>query len=182
MLFYKNNTIPKAAFDAFECIHLFNRRLQSLLVLILTLTLVSSCSLKKHATKNISQESIHAVKSALYSQYNHWKGTPYMNGGLSKGGIDCSGFVMLIFKEQFNIQLPRSTRDQASLGHPVGIDSLLPGDLLFFDTGWFSTHVGIYLEQGSFIHASTSKGVTLSSLKNVYWRKALSRAKRHYLW
>ncbi len=110
------------------------------------------------------------VKKKLLAQYQKWRGVRYRLGGLSRRGVDCSGLVMLVFKSQFGIDLPRTTHNQANSGKYISQSALKSGDLVFFKIGIKSRHVGIYLEHGKFMHASSSKGVTISRLDNVYWR------------
>lgn len=105
----------------------------------------------------------------LYAQLEKWQGVPYQLGGLSKGGIDCSGFVYLTYKDHFGIELPRTTGQQAQAGQPVNEKVVQAGDLVFFKTGLLAKHVGIYVENGEFLHASTAKGVMLSRLSDPYW-------------
>lgn len=119
-----------------------------------------------------------SVKRKLYSQYLQWKGTKYEIGGTSRRGIDCSGFVYVTFRSRFGVVLPRSTELQADIGKSVGRSELRPGDLVFFKTGWFDRHVGIYVEHGKFLHASTSSGVTISELDENYWKSAYWKARR----
>ncbi len=119
-----------------------------------------------------------AVHNALLQQLHEWRGVPYREGGLSKRGVDCSGFVYLTYGSRFGIRLPRTTRAQAAVGRPVSQRELRPGDLVFFHTKWKTNHVGIYLGNGQFIHASTSRGVMASDLSNPYWRKAYWKAVR----
>lgn len=114
----------------------------------------------------------------LYTQYRGWKGTPYQYGGMSKGGVDCSGFVHRTYTKLFNIKLPRSTKDQVKRGKRVYINQLSAGDLVFFKTGWNVRHVGIYLEKGKFVHASSSHGVIISSMYTGYWKKNYWQARR----
>lgn len=111
------------------------------------------------------------VKAALYAQYSEWQGVPYRLGGLSRQGIDCSGFVQITFQQRFQLQLPRITRDQAQQGVLVKPGERRAGDLMFFRMNRRRHHVGIYLEGDRFLHASTSKGVMISRLSNVYWTK-----------
>lgn len=118
------------------------------------------------------------VKKKLLAQYSIWKGTKYRNGGLSKKGIDCSGFVYLTFRSILGIQLPRTTESLANTGIQIPKKNLRPGDLIFFKTGLFSQHVGIFLEGSQFLHASASKGVTISNLHNNYWKSNYLYAKR----
>ncbi len=119
-----------------------------------------------------------AVRKALYLQYNEWKGTPYALGGLSMKGIDCSGFVHLTYRTRFGIHLPRTTNHLQGLGFKIERNQLRPGDLVFFKTGFFSRHVGIFLEKHLFLHASTSQGVILSDLREDYWQKNYWKAVR----
>ena len=75
------------------------------------------------------------VVAQLNEQLRQWYGTPYRYGGLDRGGVDCSGFVYRTFRDRFDMQLPRSTEEQTSLGTKVSRDELMPGDLVFFKTG-----------------------------------------------
>ncbi len=118
------------------------------------------------------------VKENLYAQYNQWKNTKYQIGGLSRNGIDCSGFVYVTFKSKLGVVLPRSTEFQAELGESVDKNHLRAGDLVFFKTGKAGRHVGVYLEDGRFLHASTSQGVMISGLDENYWKSAYWKAKR----
>ncbi len=116
----------------------------------------------------LSDES---VKAALYDQFREWRGVRYRPGGLSKSGVDCSSFVYLTYWQRFGIELPRTTRYQSRFGRRVSQKRLRPGDLVFFKTGWFRRHVGIYLEGDRFMHVSSKKGVMQSNLDDPYWRK-----------
>lgn len=118
------------------------------------------------------------VKESLYAQYSQWKNTKYQIGGLSRNGIDCSGFIHVTFKTKLGIVLPRSTEFQVELGQDVDKNQLRAGDLVFFKTGIAVRHVGVYLENGRFLHASTKQGVTISRLSETYWKSAYWKAKR----
>lgn len=108
-----------------------------------------------------------------------WMGTPYDYGGESKSGTDCSGFTMQIFKESAGIDLPRTTEDQVKLGFAVAKEDLKFGDLIFFNTtGENPSHVGIYIGDDMFAHASVSFGVTLSSMYSSYYKKRYTEARR----
>ena len=128
--------------------------------------------------KKIDLKNTKAVKNKLYSQYKNWKGIKYRMGGLSKNGIDCSGFVYRTFRSQLGINIPRTTEAQSSLGEQIDINELKSGDLVFFKTSTKVRHVGIYLENNNFLHASTSKGVMISKLNNVYWKSKYWKSKR----
>ena len=129
-------------------------------------------STKKNAPGHFS------VKEKLLSQYNEWKGTRYREGGLSKRGVDCSGFVQITFRSKLGVDVPRLTEQQVKVGQSVARSNLRPGDLIFFKTGFFSRHVGIYVGGTRFLHASSAKGVTISSLKEEYWADSYWLAKR----
>lgn len=118
------------------------------------------------------------VYDQLNIQYKQWKGVNYKYGGNSKSGIDCSAFVQKTFKDKLNINIPRTTALQSKIGEEVSFDELEMGDLIFFKTGFNSRHVGIYLEGGKFLHASTKRGVTISRLDNVYYSKHFWKIKR----
>jgi cell wall-associated NlpC family hydrolase len=118
------------------------------------------------------------LKEALYAQFSEWRGVPYRIGGASRDGVDCSGFVQLTYQSLLGIELPRSTDVQVNAGVPVSQHELLPGDLVFFRTGVGSRHVGIYLENRKFIHASSEKGVMISGLDDHYWSRRYWKAVR----
>lgn len=109
----------------------------------------------------------------LYQQHYLWHGTPYRMGGNNRSGIDCSGFVQVTYRDLFGIDLPRRTDQQAHVGRQITKSELQPGDLIFFREG---RHVGIYLENRKFLHASTRRGVIISSLDNSYWSQRFWRA------
>lgn len=110
----------------------------------------------------------------LYNEGAHWLGTPHRMGGSSKRGVDCSGFVGIVYKNVYGKKLARTSADM--LKHnckKVSRGNLKEGDLVFFRTGRsrrkVPTHVGIYLKNGKFIHTSTSGGVMVSSLSEPYY-------------
>ena len=106
-------------------------------------------------------------------------GVPYEYGGNGKDGIDCSGFTSRVYRRGAAILLPRSTAGQFGVGRDVKRDSLLFGDLVFFNTtGRSPSHVGIYLEDGLFAHASVTYGVTISSLESTYYSRRFVGGRR----
>ncbi len=119
-----------------------------------------------------------AVQEALLAQFREWQGTPYLLGGNSMSGVDCSAFVQQTLSTHFNITVPRSTNQQVQVGMPVDRGNLKVGDLVFFRTGYSSNHVGIYLGSRQFLHASTRSGVTISNLDSLYWRKTFWQIRR----
>ena len=116
------------------------------------------------------------IKQHLLQHYEGWRGTPYRYGGGSRQGIDCSGFVQLTFRRVLGIELPRTAAQQAQVGRRIAARQLAAGDLLFFDTG--QRHVGIYLANGKFMHASASRGVTTSSMRSPYWARTFRHSRR----
>lgn len=118
------------------------------------------------------------ILEKIYQQHHDWKDVPYRWGGLSRKGLDCSGLVYLIYRNQFGVELPRTTVGQVKRGRHVNRSSLRAGDLLFFKTGKNLNHVGIYVENNQFLHVSTKKGVKISSLENSYWSKRYRQSRR----
>lgn len=127
---------------------------------------------------NWQASSIDQVRQALLAQHEQWVGTPYRLGGTSQHGIDCSALVRNIFRDTFELDLPRSTRGQVHEGRPIDRQSLRAGDLVFFRPPGAYNHVGIYVGDGHFLHASTSKGVIISRLDNVYWNRHYWQSRR----
>ncbi|MFC6647567.1 C40 family peptidase [Paenibacillus rhizoplanae] len=105
-------------------------------------------------------------------------GTKYVSGGTSTNGFDCSGFTMFVF-DKIGINLPHQSGSQYQMGSAVSRDEMRPGDLVFFNTnGKGVSHVGIYVGDGDFAHASSSRGVTISSLNDSYYVNRYVGAKR----
>ena len=158
----------------------------SSLSLVLTLLLLAGCAgqptyqrtsgVPYAGTGHGSDHS--AVSDALYDYYHQWRGVPYRYGGVDRSGIDCSSFVRQTMSDLTSLNLPRTTSAQALAGQPVPPGNLSPGDLVFFKTGYRSKHVGIYVGDGRFMHASTSRGVTMSRLDNVYWQRHYWQSRR----
>lgn len=119
-------------------------------------------------------------KQELMGQIMDWLGTPYRFGGNSRRAIDCSAFVQKIFLASSDIMLPRTARYQYKVGAKISRDNLEFGDLIFFHTYTyrFPSHVGIYLGDDLFAHASSRYGVTISSLNGRYYSKRFIAGKR----
>ena len=112
---------------------------------------------------------------ALYVESANWLGVPYRNGGTTKRGVDCSGLTSSIYKKVYHKNLERNSEDQRKKDcRKVKKGKLREGDLVFFHNERKkkrATHVGIYLKDRKFIHASTSQGVIVSTLEEEYWKK-----------
>jgi murein DD-endopeptidase len=105
-------------------------------------------------------------------------GVPYRYGGATPAGFDCSGLVWYAH-QQAGIAVPRTAADQRRKGEKIPARNLRPGDLLFFDTSWRSSHVGIYVGNGEFVHApSSGKRVSRGSITEGYFAKRLKQAGR----
>lgn len=110
----------------------------------------------------------------LYVEVANWIGVPYRSGGNTQKGTDCSGFTSAIYKKVYHKKLQRNSDDQRTKNcHKVRKQNLHEGDLVFFHNGRkkrHASHVGIYLKQGRFVHASSSQGVMVSNLNENYYQ------------
>ncbi|TVP57219.1 MAG: hypothetical protein EA349_06975 [Halomonadaceae bacterium] len=130
------------------------------------------------AGQAVDMSDLDQVKKSLLAQHGEWQGTRYRLGGLTKQGVDCSGFVYQTFRSRLGQELPRTTELQSQLGRSVAERERQVGDLVFFRTGLKKRHVGIYLGGDEFLHASTSQGVTISSMNNPYWQSSYWHSRR----
>lgn len=120
---------------------------------------------------DVPVEALNNMK--LFSFIDEWYGTPYRFGGSSKDGIDCSAFTGGLMTAVFGVGLPRMAKDQYNVCERLHKDELEEGDLVFFHTTRKGiSHVGIYLGNGKFIHASVNYGVTISDMSEGYYAKA----------
>lgn len=139
-------------------------------------TVNASLSTKAAKPNQITHtQSKNSDASKVLSAYRQWAGTRYRLGGTTKAGIDCSAFVKAAMNSAFNLHLPRSTAQQKYSGKAISKKELRPGDLVFFRK---NHHVGIYVGGGKFVHASSSRGVTTSSLSEKYWARTYTQSRR----
>lgn len=116
---------------------------------------------------------------SLYRFVETWTGTPYRYGGTNQSGVDCSGFTGALYREVYKKTIPRTTKDISKGAKRVSTAHLKEGDIVFFDiNGKKSSHIGVYLQNKHFVHASSSKGVIISHLDNPYYQKAFSHGGR----
>lgn len=119
-----------------------------------------------------------SANSKLNEAYDGLIGIRYEYGGTTTSGFDCSGFTSYVFRK-LGVELPRTSKDQFAIGQKVDQANLLEGDLVFFNTsGRGVSHVGIYIGDGNFVHASTSRGVVISGLSDKYYVKRYMGARR----
>lgn len=164
--------------------------IRKLIVLSVALFAITACSnmdtanindnikinqVKTNKPAHIQRFPVLARNEKLADLFKQWEGTTYRLGGTNKNGIDCSAFMQTLFAELYAMELPRSTSQQRYLGKAIKKDQLQFGDLVFFRK---NRHVGLYIGNGQFMHASSSQGVTISSLDNQYWRRTYSQSRR----
>ena len=111
------------------------------------------------------------LNQKLFGFLEEWYGVPYRYGGSTKSGIDCSAFTCSLMTNVYGISIPRSSREQYSATKRIKKGQLSEGDLVFFKTRGRISHVGVYLGNNKFAHASTSSGVMISDLDDEYFAK-----------
>ena len=117
----------------------------------------------------------------LLSQMEKWYGTQYCFGGSTDSCIDCSSFTQVILRDVYNVKIPRNSQQQFDAATKIEVENLKEGDLVFFNTisaSMVITHVGVFVCNNKFVHASTSKGVTINDLSEKYFAKAYRGAGR----
>lgn len=147
-------------------------------ILILVLLSIGACqSLPRQHSRSQPDPAMNEL--AVYAL--SLSGTPYKYGGSSpESGFDCSGFVGHVFLQSMGQTLPRSTEEISRFGVALRPESLMPGDLVFYNTlNRDFSHVGIYLGDGKFVHSpSTGKSVTTANMLDPYWRSRYNGARR----
>jgi cell wall-associated NlpC family hydrolase len=127
------------------------------------------------------KEIVGTVVAKIIQEAKEWIGTPYRFGGTSRRGIDCSAFVQTVFQAG-SLILPRTSKQQKSVGVPVKLANIQPGDLIFFDTQGRNngqvTHVGVYAGEGKFFHASSQNGVEEQHIQHPYFAPRITTIRR----
>ena len=126
---------------------------------------------KKYAQKMDVHPS-EITNEALYRFINDWYGVRYVYGGTTKRGVDCSSFVQKVIKATLGIDLMRTAASQYVTTKNISRNELQEGDLVFFKIKVHRiSHVGVYLQNNRFVHASSSRGVMISNLNSSYWSR-----------
>lgn len=154
-------------------------------ILIYLVFFIASC---KHHQKNSKSDKLNSLKKEfafklgvseseiknekLFQFIDDWEGVPYKYGGKDKTGIDCSALTAQLYLDVYSKTIASSTKDLIKEGLTIKESDLKEGDLLFFNTeGKKISHVGVYLKNNKFLHASTKKGVMISDLNEPYFKK-----------
>jgi len=151
------------------------------LTAITSITLFFLFDLENEASANTNEtsEQFDFTTDELRETAEQYLNTPYLWGGTTTSGFDCSGYVYKVFSD-LGIELPRHSKSLYEMGESIGKDELQPGDLVFFNTlGDGVSHVGIYYGDGKFIHSQSYKGVSFTDLNDPkYWGARYVGAKR----
>jgi len=133
-------------------------------------TPLSERELRKKYAARIAASPKDIDNITLYRFIDDWYGVPYRYGGNSKSGVDCSGFSLKLYASVYDKAIPRTAQLQYGASRKVKKRKLREGDLVFFHEGGKKiTHVGVYLKNRYFVHASTGRGVMISNLDDDYW-------------
>ncbi|WP_161554491.1 C40 family peptidase [Sinomicrobium soli] len=133
---------------------------------------------KRYFARKLGVPASEITNQKLYAYIVEWEGVPYLYGGNSKSGIDCSALMKNLYSEVYNVELPRTASEIMLHDDQVqpfrSVEYLQEGDLVFFRSGKekVMTHVGIYLGNMKFLSATESKGVQITSLKDPYWHNS----------
>ncbi len=137
----------------------------------------SATQLKYAVLLNTEVESL--PNKSLLDNVDEWYGVRYRRGGNTRSGVDCSGFTVAVYTAVYGMTLPRVAREQYRISRKISTTELLEGDLVFFNTtGRGVSHVGVYLGNNRFIHATVSRGVMVNSLFETYYLKRFIGAGR----
>jgi murein DD-endopeptidase / murein LD-carboxypeptidase len=127
----------------------------------------SALQAKYAAILETDPDQIQAID--LFRSIDEWYGTRYHMGGTTKSGIDCSAFVQAVYLTAFGMSIPRTAFEQFKVTNRISATEMKEGDLVFFNTTGGVSHVGIYVGNNKFAHASVARGVTVSDLFDPYY-------------
>jgi cell wall-associated NlpC family hydrolase len=151
-----------------------------IVLLLLSTFLFTSCKVKKMSTGSHGNRPVQSelygldISKKLKKEIEDWLGVPYRYGGRDKKGIDCSGLICVLYQSVYKIEMAKTVRLQYMACKKIPLKKLREGDLVFFNPESKEvTHVGLYLTNHQFVHASVSKGVVISSLENTYYKKCV---------
>jgi len=130
---------------------------------------LSRIQVKYSVLLNTPAEEVKNTK--MFEFIDEWYGTPYRLGGTTKKGVDCSAFSQFLFATVYGFSIPRTAREQYNLTTRISRTELKEGDLIFFSNRGGISHVGVYLQNNKFVHASTSDGVMISDIFEEYWAR-----------
>jgi len=137
---------------------------------------------ERHYTLGKDGEYLSSFERELTRAVKSYLGVPYRFGGTTSSGMDCSGFVSTVYRDAVDLKLPHRARSMFKLGRLISYNRLEFGDLVFFENieNYGVSHVGIYVGDGKFAHASSSRGVVISEFNLDYYQKRYVGAKRVY--
>jgi lipoprotein Spr len=131
---------------------------------------IEQCDALQFKYALLTDQEVESIRNIeLYRFVDEWWGTRYRYGGDDRSGIDCSAFTAKLNKEVFGLELPRTAREQYKMILRIPDFELQEGDLVFFNTTGGVSHVGVYLGNQKFVHASSSGGVLISDLNDKYY-------------
>ena len=140
---------------------------------------IESCSELQFKYAILMEEPVERMTNEkLISFLENWYGIPYRYGGGGRTGIDCSAFSSVMMDSVYNLDIPRTCREQYQAGKKIKKNQLVQGDLVFFNTSGRISHVGVYLGHNKFVHASTSNGVMISDLDDIYFKRRYAGSAR----
>lgn len=141
-------------------------------------TLADSTALQPAIDPTVADSAKLSRRDLLEVQIKKWSGTPHRWGGDNLSGIDCSALVQIVYQDVFGTSIPRTTKKQVRVGDRIPVSKLEIGDLVFYRINARTRHVGIYVGDNAFFHASKSEGVAVTSLDAPYWRSRFWMARR----
>ena len=179
------------------------KKISSLLLILIMLSMLTGCGIKlvpRYPEGRVTRENpsysgnqpdqvrgtntTAVMNKALYQNFvveiKKFLGAPYVWGGASPAGTDCSGLISTVYKRAADMNLPHSTQQLSQRGKTVSVKQIKFGDLVFFNNGQDKkpAHVGFYLTKGNFVHASESQGVIISKLTDIPYKNQYLGAKR----